>query len=146
MSFLNLNEFAKEVNQANREKGFYEDYDKLISLTEEQQPELLQFVKQLFFAQRIALIQSEASEALEANRKGQKVNPILDTELFESMDDDAFKESFETKIKDTQEDEIADTFIRLLDLSGELNIDLDFHITAKLRYNALRPHKHGKKY
>jgi NTP pyrophosphatase (non-canonical NTP hydrolase) len=49
-------------------------------------------------------------------------------------------------VKDTFEDEIADTVIRLLDLSEGLGIDIEKHIRLKLEYNKTRPHKHGKKY
>ena len=49
-------------------------------------------------------------------------------------------------IKDTVQDEIADAIIRLLDFSHKFGIDLDFHIKAKLEYNASRPYKHGKTY
>jgi hypothetical protein len=44
------------------------------------------------------------------------------------------------------EDEVADAIIRLLDFCGARGIDIDWHIKNKLRYNATREHKHGKKY
>ena len=56
------------------------------------------------------------------------------------------KNRFETEIKDTFEDEIADTVIRLLDLSEGLGIDLETHIRLKLQYNKTRPYKHNKAY
>ena len=43
-------------------------------------------------------------------------------------------------------DEIADAFIRICDLAGGLEIDLERHVRAKLEYNKTRPAKHGKKY
>ena len=63
-----------------------------------------------------------------------------------SPTDYQWKESFEVNIKDSFEDEIADTLIRLLDLVGCLKIDIDLHVAAKREYNRLRPYKHGKKY
>lgn len=48
--------------------------------------------------------------------------------------------------KDTFEDEIADTIIRLLDLCGGLNIDIEKQITWKLNFNEQRPKLHNKKY
>ena len=36
--------------------------------------------------------------------------------------------------------------IRIADLCGYLNIDLESHIKAKMRYNESRPYKHGKEY
>lgn len=48
--------------------------------------------------------------------------------------------------KDTFEDEIADTFIRLADICGYLKIDIEKHILAKIKYNSTRPKKHGKEF
>jgi NTP pyrophosphatase (non-canonical NTP hydrolase) len=51
---------------------------------------------------------------------------------------------FKAVVKDTFEDEIADTIIRLFDLCGWLGIDIHKHIMLKLNYNSTRPYKHGK--
>jgi len=56
---------------------------------------------------------------------------------------------FEVSWKDTFIDEIADTFIRLFDLVGAMNIDVNAlarQITAKMCYNSMRENKHGKRY
>jgi NTP pyrophosphatase (non-canonical NTP hydrolase) len=53
---------------------------------------------------------------------------------------------FLINIKDTFEDEIADVFIRLFDLCGYMDIDIEKHIQAKMQYNKTRPYKHDKKY
>lgn len=66
----------------------------------------------------LALIQSEASEALEDFRKGRR---------------DHFPE------------EIADIIIRCLDLAGGLGLDLDAAIAAKLEKNRQRGYRHGGK-
>lgn len=42
------------------------------------------------------------------------------------------------------EEEIADTFIRLLDISGSIGMDVENAIRAKMEINMTRPHKHGK--
>jgi NTP pyrophosphatase (non-canonical NTP hydrolase) len=76
----------------------------------------------------LMLVTSELGEAMEAHRKGNFTNP---------------KGTFQ---KDTFEDEIADAIIRLLDMAGGLNIDIDFHVFAKLEYNKSRPKLHGKNY
>ena len=57
-----------------------------------------------------------------------------------------FKDCFERFIKDTFEDELADIMIRVMDLAAYKEIDLEKHIALKMRYNAMRPHKHGKLY
>lgn len=46
--------------------------------------------------------------------------------------------------KDTFEDEIADSFIRLGDLCNALGIDIEWQIKEKMKYNEERPKKHGK--
>lgn len=114
-----LNELAKRIHQDNVERGFYDEKRELGTL--------------------LMLIVSEVSEALEADRKGRHVNIH---EIAEYANPNKFKEY----IKDTFEDEIADTFIRLFDLVGYLNIDIESHINAKLDFNNTRGYKHGKKY
>ena len=59
-------------------------------------------------------------------------------------EEDYWKLLFQKHVKDTFEDEIADTFIRLLDLVCALEIDIDLHIELKRRFNSLREFKHGK--
>lgn len=97
----------------------------------------------------LMLIVSELSEALEADRKNKhadlkKYNAGIATYNGESESQD--KSTFEFFVKDTFEDELADAVIRIADLCGYLNIDLESHIKAKMRYNESRPHKHGKEY
>lgn len=69
--------------------------------------------------QSLALIHSEVSEALEADRKG---------------DPDNFAE------------ELADICIRVFDLAGWQQIDLQDAIEYKMAKNKERPRKHGKRY
>ena len=76
---------------------------------------------------KIALIHSELSEALEADRKN-----------IESDD----------KVPDFTglEAELADTLIRIYDLAGRNNLRLGEALVAKMAYNLGRPFKHGKAY
>ena len=67
---------------------------------------------------KLMLVVSEVSEACEA---------IRDNDFFN------FKE------------EIADTFIRLLDICGTMKIDIDTEIRTKMAKNEKRPYKHGRK-
>lgn len=71
------------------------------------------------FGTLIALAHSELSEALEADRIGDK---------------------------DGVAEEIADVFIRLADMCAGLGIDLEDAIERKMGINASRPRLHGKKY
>jgi NTP pyrophosphatase (non-canonical NTP hydrolase) len=67
----------------------------------------------------LCLIHGEVSEALEADRKG---------------DEENFSE------------ELADICLRVFDLAGSMDIDLEGAIEKKMQKNRNRPYKHGKKY
>jgi len=62
------------------------------------------------------------------------------------LDNQLFLNEFTANVKDTFEDELADTIIRVLDICAFRGIDIEKHVLAKLRYNEQRPYKHGKKY
>lgn len=125
-----INELAQEIHKVNVKNGFYEDEKNI--------------------GEMIALIHSELSEMLEADRKGREFEfprfGYTIKHLMEINDNDKFKHYFESQTKDTFEDELADSIIRLLDLAAFRGIDIEGHIKAKLRYNSLRPYKHGKRY
>jgi NTP pyrophosphatase (non-canonical NTP hydrolase) len=74
-----------------------------------------------------ALILSEMFEAFEGHRKGKFVDKFTDLKNLNSIEvDEYFKGAFETCIKDTFEDEIADALIRLFDYCTGFRIDLSF--------------------
>lgn len=120
-----INKLSKEIHENNKAKGFYEDKKNI--------------------GEMLCLIHSEVSEALEADRKD-----VFATKNILAVNgwvtDEDFKESFKRGVKDTFEDELADIMIRVMDLAAFKGVDLEQHIKAKMRYNSLRPHKHGKKY
>ena len=123
----NLNEVSKEVYEANKLKGFD--------------------VKNENLGQTLCLIHSEISEALEAVRNNRYANLSyfeIDDKKFSDIV--SFESNFKTCIKDTFEDEIAYTFIRLMDLVGAFDIDIDKHIELKRKFNSLREFKHGKEF
>lgn len=96
---------------------------------------------------KLMLIVSELSEAMEAHRSGnykQNVLEIIKKDF--PIDIILQKEFFESNVKDTFEDELADVVIRVLELAGCLDIDIEAHVKAKIKYNTSRPIKHGKKY
>jgi NTP pyrophosphatase (non-canonical NTP hydrolase) len=43
------------------------------------------------------------------------------------------------------EEELADIIIRTLDTAQAFGVDIDRAVTAKMAYNATRPHRHGGK-
>ena len=92
---MNYNEIAKEVHANAVAKGFWDEQH-----SEEHY---------------LMLVVTELSEAVEAHRKGRTASI---PEGIEDFPDKAFIASFERNIKDTVEDELADTAIRLLDIYG----------------------------
>lgn len=86
------------------------------------------------------LIVSELGEALEADRKGRRADMVSYAEA------DSTPEAFKAYVKDTFEDEMADTIIRIFDFCGAEKIDLAGHVYEKLRYNQTREKRHGKAY
>lgn len=78
------------------------------------------------FGQKIALIHSELSESLEADRKG--------------LSDDKITH------RDGREVELADAIIRICDLAEEKGFDLSQAIREKMDYNKGRGFKHGANY
>ena len=80
----------------------------------------------------IALIHSEVSEALEAYRiKGR--DGISESWFSESGKPEGFVY------------ELADVLIRVADLCGEFELDLEDALKSKLAYNETRPYRHGNK-
>jgi NTP pyrophosphatase (non-canonical NTP hydrolase) len=63
---------------------------------------------------------------------------LIVTELAEAM------EAHRVQDQDNFREEIADAFIRLLDLCGGLKIDIEGEIDRKSQKNKNRPYKHGK--
>lgn len=121
-----LNELAKEVLAINEANGWGDKPHEV--------------------GTNLMLIVSELAEAMEADRKGRYCNVPEDKKwtIFD-LGNIHFKKTFEENIKDRFEDEISDTIIRCLDLCARHNIDIDFHVRAKMEYNKTRGYHHGGK-
>ncbi len=124
---MDLTELCQRAHAAAIDKGFYDEPRN--------------------FGELIALCHSELSEALEAHRHGRTCPKGWAKQYAEEwlVSSDPMRR-FEHDVKDSLEDEIADAFIRLGDLCGYLEIDIDAHIRAKMLYNEGRPRRHGKRY
>ena len=111
-----LNLLATKIYYNARSKGFWPDNLSRVPLIPE----------------KIALMHSELSEALEEYRNGH--GP---TEIY-------YNDSNPTKPEGIPA-EIADVIIRALDFCAGYEIDIDEAIRIKMAYNATRPHMHGGK-
>lgn len=123
---LDLNSLAALLHKTNIDKGFYEEYINIRQTLVDNNRELAAGFDRIFFAQRVALIHSEVSEALEGNRKA-----VMDDHLPHRKMEDV---------------EIVDAIYRLLDVAAFRRIDLNTIIAEKYAYNNKREYLHGKKY
>ena len=112
--------------QGSASKGFWNDYERLRDIVGGREPDMVRPLEKMMFAQKLALIVSEAAEALEGNRKDSPSDKIIGFSA--------------------EEEELADTVIRICDLSGRQGLRLADAIIAKLDMNAGRPYMHGKQY
>ena len=128
---MEIKKMMTEIHQDNVKKGFWEDKQ----------------TKNV--GEVLMLCVSELSEALEAHRKNKFANVVQfnqDRQSTPFHENSATIQAFKDNVKDTFEDEIADTVIRLFDLCEGFGIDLETHIRLKLEYNKTRPYKHEKSY
>lgn len=108
---MKINELVEQAHSMAKNKGFWDDG--------------------FNFGEKIALIHSELSEALEH---------------FRDKGDDPYH-IYEVNGKpEGLAVELADVAIRLADLCGYLNVDLEGVIKLKMKYNLTRPHKHNRKF
>lgn len=83
---------------------------------------------------KLALIHSEATEALDVHRK-----------WYDDSDEDANHQMSDMQADDFFE-EVADIIIRSLDLAGYYGVDIGNIIIAKVEKNRERPYRHSKRY
>ena len=103
--------------------------------------------KRSVVSEKLMLIVSELGEAMEADRKDYHTQPTAEIKkILDWKSETIFERMFKGYVKDTFEDELADSVIRIFDLAEHFGIDLESHILAKHRYNKSRPYMHGKKY
>lgn len=138
---MTITDLVKNAHQNAVEHGFWDD-----------PPE---------FGTSIALIHSELSEALEEVRAGRPAVYHPCNAGGVCCEDDGSAEcgsrvwnpntpeifcKAKSKKPEGYAIELADAVIRIADLCGYLEIDLEAAIREKMEYNASRPFKHGKKF
>ncbi|OPA76757.1 hypothetical protein BVG16_16435 [Paenibacillus selenitireducens] len=117
-----INDLVKEAHQNAVSKGWWDE--------------------ERSFGEIIALIHSEASEALEDYRSGSKPNE----EWYQHKIDGATYTQHTPAHKPCGiPSELADIVIRVFDACGRYGIDLERAIAEKMTYNATRPQRHGGK-
>jgi NTP pyrophosphatase (non-canonical NTP hydrolase) len=138
INIMKIKQTIKKAHDMAKEKGFWEGENRNIP-------------------QALLLVISEVSEATEALRKDHFADKAVANDLLHDLrvaevdeeftyNPEDWKRMFEESIKSSFEDEIADVAIRLFDLCGGMNIDLEKHIELKMKYNSMRGYKHGKKF
>lgn len=118
---MTLNEMAKQAHQTAVESGWWDGVD-------------TNDVGQLSFPEKLALMHSELSEALEAFRASKSGDVMTRTYL-----------SGPTGKPEGVPIELADVIIRILDVAAAAGMDLDKAVSDKMEYNKSRPHRHGGK-
>jgi len=134
----NLTKLASDIFEANKAKGFW---DRERDLTE-----------------TTMLIVTELAEAVEEDRAGREDlwfrEPVYDMRFdadVVKMDDDglahpAFDPGSRPLKPEGVDIELIDALIRLLDLLGSRDVDVDELMRIKMSFNASRPARHGKAY
>ena len=117
---MHLSEIVRSAHENSKAKGFwdysFETFGNII-------PE------HMIAAEKVALVHSEVSEWLEAEREDPHAH--------------CGKEGTELT---RREEELADIIIRVCDAAGGLGVDLEKAVAEKMRYNLSRKPKHGKKF
>lgn len=115
---MTLEEMAIEVCEVNKDNGWFEEDRR--------------------FAEDMALLHSEVSEALEAYR----VHGVADQTRMQSTYE--FQRDIPAKPEGVGS-ELADILIRLLDTCHRYDIDLEAEYTRKIAFNRTRGYRHGGK-
>lgn len=116
---MTIRELCRFCSDAATRAGWYDEHENIVGFLErEMGGNAAAFVMNAFNAQRIALMHSELSEALEGMRKNKA--------------DDHLPHLSSVAV------ELADTLIRVFDFCGKNGINLEEAVLQKLAYNQTR--------
>lgn len=143
---LTITELVNRSHELAKEKGWYEG---------QQWPDGRVKSHAINVGERLALVHSEISEALEEYRKHGVIRrcpscngtgKVNDTTDHVMCDGAGFQEIYvENGKPEGFSVELADAVIRIFDLCGAVGVDLAAAIETKHAYNATRPYRHGGK-
>ena len=118
---MNISEMVADSHENAKGHGFYDDFFLMDSAAwtegDDYPKDIHRIVERTFVLAQLSKIMTEAGEAVQAIQKGK------DAEVAE---------------------ELADVVIRVADLAGFMQIDLENAIVRKMETNRARPYKHGK--
>lgn len=117
---------TQEAYQCGVDHGWWETEDRLKEVLKDH-PDLAKEAQDGLDGQKLALMTSEISEALDNIRHGRPT----DDKIPEFTGEEA---------------ELADVIIRIMDYAGRKGLHLGEAILAKHKVNLSRPYKHGKKF
>lgn len=112
-----ITDLQKDIHDSNAVAGWWTDLETGVSLADEARKGSR--LGKAIVAEKLCLIHSEVSEAMEGARKNLPDDKLPHRPMIEV--------------------ELADAVIRILDLCGALNLDLEGAITEKLIFNSTRP-------
>lgn len=131
---ITIEEMQKQVHNLAREKGWW-PYD-IMEMPKDGQDRNIN-LKEVNIPEKLALMHSELSEALEFyrnNNEGQGIDDVW--VIYNPIAPDK---------PDGMWVELADCIIRIFDLAGAYEVDMETLVRLKHEYNKTRPYRHGGK-
>lgn len=145
----NLNQIAKDCHNAALNKGFYDRENDMLTLAKDKPESFKQWLRAAFTTQRLMLLVTEASEAVESLRKFKFAQrQVFENRIKEDQPNynQHFNHAYQCHMKDTFETEIAGLMLRLFDICGRENIDIDYYLKREIEFNATRERMNGKEF